>query len=136
VAGTDQRTPRDGAHPRPDRVEVRQPAAERIVRVMEQRKTPPPGALSEAVPPAAATRLAATREIPAPPPPGRGRTRAERAGRVVRRPCLERRFSDAAARPTAVAAWDHPRQAAGGTVNWRFTTDDTRSKLKRLYPSL
>jgi hypothetical protein len=28
------------------------------------------------------------------------------------------------------------RNASGATVNWRFTTEDARIKLKRLYPSI
>ena len=35
-----------------------------------------------------------------------------------------------------IAAWEERRNAEGGTVNWRFTTQDARIKLKRLYPSL
>ena len=29
----------------------------------------------------------------------------------------------------------HARHSLGGKVDWRFTTDDARIKLKRLYPS-
>jgi hypothetical protein len=32
-------------------------------------------------------------------------------------------------------AWQHRRDAAGITIDWRFRTDDARIKLKRLYPS-
>ncbi|HEV8635766.1 MAG TPA: IS630 family transposase, partial [Chloroflexota bacterium] len=35
-----------------------------------------------------------------------------------------------------VAAWEARRNAAGGRVDWRFTTADARLKLKRLYPSV
>ncbi len=34
-----------------------------------------------------------------------------------------------------VAAWEEERNGLGGAVNWRFTTEDARVKLKRLYPS-
>jgi hypothetical protein len=37
---------------------------------------------------------------------------------------------------TEVAAWQWTRNAAGGRVDWRFTTADARLKLKRLYPSI
>jgi hypothetical protein len=33
-------------------------------------------------------------------------------------------------------AWQERRDAAGGQIDWRFTTEDARIKLKRLYPSL
>ena len=31
-------------------------------------------------------------------------------------------------------AWEAPRNAAGGTVNWRFNAVDARIRLKHLYP--
>jgi hypothetical protein len=36
-----------------------------------------------------------------------------------------------------VAAWQERRDAAGGKkIEWRFSTEDARIKLKRLYPAL
>jgi len=35
-----------------------------------------------------------------------------------------------------VAAWEAQRNAQQVRVNWRFTTQDARIKLKRLYPVL
>ncbi|MDP9379979.1 MAG: IS630 family transposase, partial [Chloroflexota bacterium] len=35
-----------------------------------------------------------------------------------------------------VEAWQERRNAKGGSVDWRFTTEDARIKLKRLYPLL
>jgi hypothetical protein len=34
-----------------------------------------------------------------------------------------------------VAAWEAPRNAARVRVDWRFTTEQARTKLARLYPS-
>jgi hypothetical protein len=34
-----------------------------------------------------------------------------------------------------VEAWQNHRNQDQAKVNWRFTTDDARIKLKRLYPS-
>jgi predicted AAA+ superfamily ATPase len=31
-------------------------------------------------------------------------------------------------------AWAEKRNAAGGTVDWQFTTEEARVELKRLYP--
>ncbi|MEQ9234240.1 hypothetical protein [Coleofasciculus sp. E2-BRE-01] len=36
----------------------------------------------------------------------------------------------------AVDAWEAERNQADSQVNWRFTTQDARIKLKRLYPSI
>jgi hypothetical protein len=55
---------------------------------------------------------------------------------ILSRQCLDRRIPDTAMLSAEVAAWQDRRNAAGGAVDWRFTTDDARIKLKRLYPSL
>jgi len=33
-----------------------------------------------------------------------------------------------------VTAWENRRNASESTVRWRFTTEDARIKLHRLYP--
>ena len=43
---------------------------------------------------------------------------------------------DGAAEMEKVVAWERRRNAYGSTVNWRFTTDDARIKLHRLYPTI
>ena len=35
-----------------------------------------------------------------------------------------------------VAAWVVARNAAATTIDWRFTTEDARIKLMRLYPAV
>ena len=35
---------------------------------------------------------------------------------------------------TQVVAWESDRNAASCRVDWRFTTEEARVKLKRLYP--
>lgn len=48
--------------------------------------------------------------------------------------CLNRRIPDKAALTREVAAWESERNVKSVTVEWRFTTDDARIKLKKLYP--
>jgi hypothetical protein len=48
--------------------------------------------------------------------------------------CLDRRLADRAALEREVAAWQTTRNASGRGVDWRFTTQDARIKLKHLYP--
>jgi hypothetical protein len=55
---------------------------------------------------------------------------------VLGRQCLSRRLPDFATLEAEVAAWQDRRNATATTVDWRFTTDDARIKLKRLYPSI
>jgi hypothetical protein len=35
-----------------------------------------------------------------------------------------------------VAAWEGRRNSSGASVHWRFTTEDARIKLHRLYPTI
>ena len=49
--------------------------------------------------------------------------------------CLDRRLADWATLEREVAAWQAARNRAGRGVNWRFTTEDARIKLKHLYPT-
>ena len=45
-------------------------------------------------------------------------------------------YPDAETLASEVAAWETDRNTRQTTANWRFTTDDARIKLRRLYPSL
>jgi len=49
---------------------------------------------------------------------------------------LDRRLADRATLEREVAAWEAARNAAGRGVDWRFTTEDARIKLKHLYPAI
>lgn len=55
---------------------------------------------------------------------------------VLSRQCLNRRIPDFKTIQQEVEAWEQQRNQQRATVNWRFTTDDARVKLKRLYPNL
>ena len=54
---------------------------------------------------------------------------------MLSRQCLDRRVPDAATLAREVAAWQQHRNATAAAVDWRFTTQDARIQLKRLYPS-
>jgi len=55
---------------------------------------------------------------------------------VLSRQCLGRRIGDAALLRQEVAAWQERRNCARPTIRWQFTAQDTRIKLRRLYPQL
>jgi hypothetical protein len=55
---------------------------------------------------------------------------------VLTRQCLSRRLPDLETLKQETAAWASHRNATSKGVNWRFTTDDARIKLKRLYPQV
>jgi transposase len=136
VAVTDRRTSADWAHQIKDLVEVRYAEAERIVLVADNLNTHTPAALYETFPPAEAKRLADRLEIHYTPKHGSWLNVAEIELSVLGRQCLDRRIPDKDTLSAEVAAWQERRNAAGGTVDWRFTADDARIKLKRLYPAL
>jgi hypothetical protein len=55
---------------------------------------------------------------------------------VLSRQCLDRRIPDQQILEREVKAWEEKRNASPAPVDWRFTTEDARIKLKRLYPTL
>jgi hypothetical protein len=55
---------------------------------------------------------------------------------VVHKQCLGgRRIPDEEMLGREVGAWERERNDRGVTVNWRFTPEDAREKLARLYPA-
>ena len=136
VTVTERRTKLDWAARIKELVDVRYPNAERIVLVMDNLNTHTPGALYEAFPPAEAKRLTDKLEIHYTPKHGSWLNMAEIELSVLSRQCLDRRVPDRATLEAEVVAWHLARNASGAVVDWRFTTEDARIKLKRLYPSL
>ena len=53
---------------------------------------------------------------------------------VLSRCCLKRRIPDEETLEREVQALVRERNAAQAVINWRFNTQDARSKLHRLYP--
>lgn len=54
---------------------------------------------------------------------------------VLTRQGLTQRVASRAEFEQQVAAWVHQRNGSTAKVDWQFTTEDARIKLKRLYPS-
>ena len=52
---------------------------------------------------------------------------------VMARQCLNRRIPDQSALRREVGAWQQQRNRGAIRVDWRFTTEDARIKLKSLY---
>ena len=55
---------------------------------------------------------------------------------ILSRQCLQRRIPNRETLQKEVSAWAAQRNTLGTSVEWRFTTDDARIKLKRLYPKV
>jgi hypothetical protein len=133
---TDHRTKADWAHLIKDVVDVRHPDAEKIVLVCDQLNTHHPASLYATFPPAEAKRIAERLEIHSTPKHGSWLNIAEIELSILSRQCLDRRIPDVETLAQEVHTHQQSRDALGRKVNWRFTTEDARIKLKRLYPSL
>jgi hypothetical protein len=132
---TERRTKCDFAACMRDLVDVHFPDAPCITVVRDQLNTHGPDALYEAFPPAEARRILERLEFHYTPKHGSWLNMAELELSVLARQCLDQRISDPASLMQEVTAWQTRRNAAKATVDWHFTTEDARIKLKRLYPS-
>ena len=134
VAVTDARKRTDFAAFVRDLVDGRYKDAVKVVLVMDNLNTHSVASLYEAFPPAEARRIADRLEIHYTPKHGSWLNMAEIELSVLGRQCLDRRIADKTTLVSEVAAWESARNAAGTTIDWRFTTSDARIKLKRLSP--
>ena len=116
-------------------MDARYPQAEGI-RVGLDNLTPPgPGSLAEVCEPAEARRVGEQGDFHYPPQPGAWVNMAESEGRSLQRQGLKRRIATESILKGEGAAWEHQRNAAQETIDWRFTITEAREKLKRLYPA-
>jgi hypothetical protein len=53
---------------------------------------------------------------------------------ILSRQCLSGRIADIEELECETKAWELERNSKCATVDWRFTTEDARIKLKWLYP--
>ena len=132
---SERRTRIDFAHCIKELVDVHYPEAVGLVLVMDHLNTHSPASLYEAFPPAEAKRLADKLEIHYTPAHGSWLNMAEIELSALQRQCLDRRLGNRATLEGEVAAWVAARNAAATIIDWQFTTEDARIKLKRLYPS-
>ncbi|MFQ5491453.1 MAG: IS630 family transposase, partial [Phycisphaerae bacterium] len=55
---------------------------------------------------------------------------------ILGRQCLARRIDNRNELTREVSAWETKRNAVNAKANWRFTMNDARIRLRRLYPSI
>jgi hypothetical protein len=109
-------------------------AATVIVLVMDNLSIHSLACLYEAFPPAEARRLTLRFEVHHTPTHGSWLNVAETFLSMLSAQCLDQRIGNIDSLRAVVAAWDALRTC--GKVVWRFTTEDARIKLLRLYPSI
>ena len=109
--------------------------AEKITLVMDNLNTHGPGSLYETFPPAVAKALWDRFEFVYTPKHGSWLNIAEIEINVLIRQCLNRRIDTLDEMRSTTQAWQTQRDNAPSRINWQFTTDDARIKLRRLYPT-
>lgn len=109
---------------------------EKITLVMDNLNTHKPGSLYETFNPKKAKALLDRFEFVHTPKHGSWLNMAEIELRVLSNQCLNRRIDTLTEVRRQVSAWEKDRNNKESTINCRFTTDDARIKLKRLYPSV
>lgn len=131
-----QRTKIDWAHQVRRLLTEDYPDAGTVVLVMDNLNTHTIGSLYEAFDPAEAYSLAQRLEIHHTPKHGSWLNIAEIELSALTRQCLDRRIADLQTLNRELAAWQQQTNADQRQVQWQFTTDDARVKLRHLYPAL
>ncbi|GAI24382.1 unnamed protein product [marine sediment metagenome] len=136
VKVTKRRTKEDWAQCVRQLVDEIYPQADSIVLVMDNLNTHKKASLYEAFEPTEAKRIADKLEIHYTPKHDSWLNMAEIEMSVLSRQCLAERMDDIKRLDKEAMAWAEERNAKEAKVDWRFTTDDARIKLKKLYPSI
>jgi hypothetical protein len=131
-----QRTKTDWAHQVKRLLTVDYPDAVKVVLVMDNLNTHQIGSLYEAFEPGEAFSLAQRLEIHHTPKHGSWLNIAEIELAALTRQCLRRRIDNIDTLNTELAAWQRATNAEQRQVDWQFTTDAARVKLRHLYPKI
>jgi hypothetical protein len=135
VEVTEQRTKLDFAAQMKQLVDVHYPEAECIRVVMDNLSTHKPASLYEAYPPQEARRILRRLQFHHTPKHASWLNMAEIELSVLSGQCLDHRIPDRSTLMRETAAWEARRNDERATIQWRFTLQDARSKLRRLYPT-
>jgi hypothetical protein len=131
-----QKTALDWAQEIKELLDQDYPQAEKVVLVCDNLNTHKIASFYEAFAPEEALRLARRLEIHYTPKHGSWLNVAEIELSVFTKQCLDRRIPDMTTLQQEAKAWYRNRNAKQKTVDWQFTTEDARIKLKRLYPQI
>ena len=134
LAITERRTMEDFAHQMQWLVDEAYPDAPVVRVVLDNLNTHRMASLYETFPAAEARRIVKRLEFHHTPKHASWLNMAEIEFSVLTRACLQGRNPDETALQRAINAYEVQRNASKATINWRFTTQDARSKLHRLYP--
>ena len=115
-------------------VDVDFPDAPVVRVVMDNLSTHTPGAIYDTVPAPEARRVLTRLEIHHTPKHASWLNMVEIEIGVLRSQCLDRRIDNKEQIIAEIAAWEQHRNAENARINWMFTTDKARDKLRKAYP--
>lgn len=133
---TERRTKKDWAHQIKNLLDVHYPEAIKVRLVMDNLNTHSVSSLYETFPAVEARRLAEKLEIHYTPKHGSWLNMAEIEFSALSHQCLDRRIENVEILKCEILAWEISRNNKNSKIDWRFTTDDARIKLKKLYPNI
>jgi transposase len=134
VKVTDRRANQDFAHCMRDLVDLHYSAATVIRVVLDNLSTHSAGALYDAFPAPEARRILKRLEFHHTPKHASWLNMVEIEIGVLRGQCLDRRIDDKDLLIREIEAWERRRNAESARINWMFTTDKAREKLRKAYP--
>jgi hypothetical protein len=132
----ERRTAVDWAHEIKELLEVHYPQVPLVRLVCDNLNTHKIASLYEAFEPKQARFFAKRLEIHYTPKHGSWLNIAEIELSALSRQCLNRRIPDMDTLRYKTQTWGRTRNEKQKGVNWQFTTDDARIKLRRLYPQI
>ena len=134
VKVTDRRTNQDFAHCMRELVDLHYPDAPLVRVVLDNLSTHSAGAVYDAFPAPEARRILKRLEFHHTPKHASWLNMVEIEIGVLRGQCLNRRIDDKGILIREIDAWEQQRNAEGARINWMFTTDKAREKLRKAYP--
>jgi hypothetical protein len=111
------------------------PEAEKITLVMDNYETHKPGSFYKAFPADKAKSIWDRFEFIYTPKHGSWLNAAEIELNVLMGQCLSRRIPTIEKIIKEAKAWQEARNNKNAKINWQFTTEDARIKLRRIYPT-
>lgn len=134
VKVTDRRTKIDWAIAMRELADNHFQDAEKITVVMDNLNIHTPSSFYEAFEPEEAKRILDKFKFHYTPKHGSWLNMAEIELSVLNKQCLNRRIPNQEKLKQETQAWERKRNGLNKTIDWRFTAEDARVKLKRLYP--
>jgi hypothetical protein len=134
VSVRERRTQMDFAEEIAHLLDIDFPDAEMVVLLLDNLNIHKLGSLYERYPAKQAWAYKQRLEIHYTPKHGSWLNAAEIEFSVLSEQCLDERIGDIDTFRRKVKAWQEARNAEEKGVEWQFTTEDARIKLKRLYP--